>query len=90
MEVNKIIVDEKNRFLITGSEFTELAILETNFNDLNTTHGCTQTEEEEATLKMAKFKKIDWSSKLVKEPSLILQKMMQNSISPSKNLPIER
>ena len=28
---------------------------------------------------MAKFKKIDWSSKLVKEPSFILQKMMQNS-----------
>ncbi len=39
---------------------------------------------------MAKFKKIDWSSKLVKEPSAPVQKIIQNSKSPRKNLPIEQ
>ena len=64
-----------NRFLITGSDFTELAILENNMNDLESTiGGVTEVDGEHigelpTPLKVAKFKQIDWnSSKLIRQP----------------------
>ena len=51
MESHRIIVDENNRFFITGSEFTELAILETNPNDFNSTNGATEAGDDEAAFK---------------------------------------
>ena len=48
---------EQNRFFLTGSDFSELAVLESNMpNELNST---SRLDKRESSLRIANFKKLD-------------------------------
>ena len=53
------ILEQDGRFIITRSDFSELLVLDSQVNDLSSTIGF---QPEQTTLKMAKFKKIDWNA----------------------------
>ena len=60
---------KQDQFFLTGSDFSDLAQLENNLNDLSSMREATSHD-----LKMAKFKKIDWNiieAKLMKGPNKI-------------------
>ena len=59
----------QDQFFLTGSDFSDLAQLENNLNELSS-----MREVSAYNLKMAKFKKIDWTTieeKLMKGPNKI-------------------
>ena len=61
MSVESRNIVDQNRFFLTGSDFSELAVLENPLiNELNSSVGGNRDVTAESSLKTAKFKKIDW------------------------------
>ena len=53
---------DESRYFLTGSDFSELAALDTSVkNELNSTGQLDQLVATESAIKTAKFKKIDWN-----------------------------
>ena len=83
MTESRTIVDQ-SRFFLTGSDFSELAALEGQNNELNSTSGFRQLAAE-STLQKAKFKRLDMAkleNSLEKAPKLGLRRGTQANPSP--------
>ena len=54
-----MVSTSKEKYWVTGSDFSELALLETNLNELSNTMD--NPKRNKSKLKMANFKQIDWT-----------------------------
>ena len=71
---------EKSRFFLTGSDFSELAVLEnTMTNEINSMSRLEQLVLQDNGIKTAKFKRIDWNQM---EMNLIKQPIVKSHRSP--------
>lgn len=82
---------DQNRYFLTGSDFSELAVLESTMaNELNSTG---QLEQPQSALRAANFKKLDLSameSNLIKQQATPKRLKKRHVSLQHKQLPIER